>query len=256
MKLHYKVSGSGDPLVIVHGLFGSLDNWGGQVRALSEHYKVYALDLRNHGLSPWSPEMDYQSMSADLLEFLDDHQLGQILLLGHSMGGKAAMQLALDHPDRVRKLVIVDISPVRYPNHHNQVFDGLFNVNLQHISSRSEADQALAEYVTDASVRQFLLKNLYRDNSHFAWRMNIDVLRREYELLAAAPQGHSHSHYSGQALFIKGGASDYIQETHRSTIGRLFPNASARIMDGIGHWPHAEKPAVFGKILLRFLQQP
>ncbi|OMH33962.1 alpha/beta fold hydrolase [Motiliproteus sp. MSK22-1] len=254
MKLHYKVSGSGTPLVIAHGLFGTLENWGGQIKALSEHFLVYAVDLRNHGLSPWSSEMDYPSMSTDLLEFLDDHQLDQVLLLGHSMGGKAAMQLALDHPRRIRKLVVVDIAPVQYPHHHDQVFEGLFNVDLQKISSRKEADSALAEYVEEVSVRQFLLKNLYRDKSHFAWRMNLDSLQKEYEQLAKAPQ--SKGKYQGQTLFIKGGVSNYIQESHRSTIAHLFPNASARILDGVGHWPHAEKPAVFTKILLRFLQQP
>ncbi len=254
MKLHYKVSGKGNPLVILHGLFGTLDNWGGQVKALSEHFQVYAVDLRNHGLSPWNAQMDYPSMRDDLVEFLDDHQLDQIMLLGHSMGGKAAMQLALDHPQRIRKLIIVDIAPVRYAANHDEVFKGLFNVDLNHIQSRSEADQALAEYIDEAGVRQFLLKNLYRDQQHFAWRMNLNGLNKSYDDIAEAPD--SHGHYQGATMFIKGGSSNYIQESHRGAIMKHFPNAIARIMDGVGHWPHAEKPAAFTKLLLRFLQQP
>ncbi|MEH6625865.1 MAG: alpha/beta fold hydrolase [Motiliproteus sp.] len=254
MKLHYKVSGHGKPLVILHGLFGSLDNWAGQTKRLSEHFQVYAVDLRNHGLSPWSAQMDYPAMRDDLVEFLNDHDLEQILLLGHSMGGKAAMQLALDHPDLIHKLVIVDIAPVRYSANHNDVFKGLFNVDLTHIQSRSEADQALSEYIDETGVRQFLLKNLYRDHHHFAWRMNLNGLNKSYDDIADAP--NSHGHYQGPTMFIKGGASDYIQESHRNAIQKYFPNASARIMEGVGHWPHAEKPAAFTKLLLRFLQQP
>ncbi len=254
MKLHYKVSGKGEPLVILHGLFGTLENWGGQIKALSEHFTVYAVDLRNHGLSPWSAQMDYPAMRDDLVEFLDDHGLEQVLLLGHSMGGKAAMQLALDHPLRIRKLIVVDIAPVRYQANHNEVFKGLFNVELNHIKSRSEADKALAEYIDEPGVRQFLLKNLYRDHNHFAWRMNLNGLNKAYDEVAEAPS--SHNHYQGETLFIKGGNSDYIQESHRHAIMKFFPNAKARVMDGVGHWPHAEKPAVFTKLLLRFLQQP
>ncbi len=254
MKLHYKVSGEGEPLVILHGLFGTLENWGGQIRALSEHYRVFAVDLRNHGLSPWDARMDYAAMCEDLLEFLDDHRLEQILLLGHSMGGKAAMQLALEQPQRIRKLVVVDIAPVRYAPGHDDVFQGLFNVDLARIQSRAEADQALAAFIDDAAVRQFLLKNLYRQQHHFAWRMNLDVLHKEYQQISEAPD--SHGHYAGPTLFIKGGASDYIQTGHRSAISQRFPKAGARVMEGVGHWPHAEKPAVFTKLLLRFLQQP
>ncbi len=254
MKLHYRVSGQGEPLVILHGLFGTLENWGSQIRALSEHFQVWAIDLRNHGRSPWSDRMDYPSMCDDLLEFLDDHQLDQVLLLGHSMGGKAAMQLALDHPRRIRKLVVVDIAPVRYSHGHDDVFQGLYSIDLAHIRSRSEAEQALSEYVSEPGVRQFLLKNLYRDKDHFAWRMNLDGLHREYESLIEAPEGSGH--YSGPTLFIKGAKSDYITESYRGAIGRAFPEASAKIIEGAGHWPHAEKPAVFTRLLLRFLQQP
>ncbi len=253
MKIHYNQSGSGTPLVIVHGLFGTAENWGGQVRALAEHFQVYAVDLRNHGRSPWDDRMDYAAMADDLLEFLDDHALEQVMLLGHSMGGKAAMQLALSHPARVSRLIVVDIAPVSYPPHHNEVFDGLFSVDLARINSRGEAEKKLAERVTEASVRQFLLKNLYRQNGHFAWRMNLKALQRDYESIAAAPSASGQ--YSGPTLFIKGGNSAYIQAEHQQAIVQRFPHAKAKIIQGAGHWPHAEKPALFTRLLLGFLQE-
>ncbi|WP_207063702.1 alpha/beta fold hydrolase [Motiliproteus sp. SC1-56] len=255
MKLHYKVSGEGEPLVILHGLFGTLENWGGQVRTLSEHFRVFALDLRNHGRSPWSERMDYPAMADDVLEFLDDQGLEQVAVLGHSMGGKVAMQLALAHPGRVARLIVADIAPVVYPPRHMEVFDGLFSVPLATLQSRGEAEERLKAHVTDPGVRQFLLKNLYREEGKFAWRVNLKVLQREYEHIAAAPEApRAQGCYKGPTLFIKGGASEYIQETHRPAIEALFPAARARIMAGVGHWPHAEKPALFTQLVLKFLQ--
>lgn len=251
--LHYKEAGQGQPLLILHGLFGSLDNWGAQVKALAAHFRVFAIDLRNHGRSPWSDEMDYASLCEDLVQFLDQHQLESAMVLGHSMGGKAAMQLALSHPQRVRRLLVVDIAPVRYPPGHTQVFEGLCSVDLAQLGSRQEAENQLSAHVTDLGVRQFLLKNLYRDGDHFAWRMNLKVLQREYDRLADAPSGKTP--YPGPTLFIKGGNSDYMQEQHRAAIARWFPAATARVIEGVGHWPHAEKPELFTRLALRFLQQ-
>jgi len=252
--LHYREAGQGEPLLIIHGLFGTLENWGAQIKALAAHFRVFAVDLRNHGRSPWREQMDYPSLSADLVQFLDQHDLERVSLLGHSMGGKAAMQLALDHPTRVSRLLVVDIAPVRYPPGHGNVFDGLFAVDLAHLGNRSDAEGQLAVHIPEAGVRQFLLKNLYRDGHHFAWRMNLKVLHREYDRIAAAPEGKAP--YPGPTQFIKGGLSDYIQEAHRSAIGHWFPNATARVMEGVGHWPHAEKPELFTRLALRFLQPP
>jgi len=252
LTLHYKEAGQGEPLLIIHGLFGTLENWGAQIKALAAHFRVFAIDLRNHGRSPWNEQMDYASLSADLVQFLDHHRLDRALVLGHSMGGKAAMQLALDHPERVSKLLVVDIAPVRYPPGHNNVFDGLFAVDLAHLSQRADADQQLAKHVVEPGVRQFLLKNLYRAGDHFAWRMNLKALQREYDQIAAAPTGQGH--YDGPTLFIKGGASAYIQASHRPAIEQRFPKATARVMEGVGHWPHAEKPELFTRLALRFLQ--
>lgn len=253
MKLHFKHSGQGEPLVIMHGLFGTSANWGAQIKVLSEQFSVYALDMRNHGQSPWADEMNYPAMAADILELLEDQGLDQVILLGHSMGGKAAMQFALEHPERVKKLVIVDISPVQYAPRHEHVFKGLYNVDLASIKSRSDADKALAEYVEDTGVRQFLLKNLYKNEGQYAWRMNLEVLNKHYKEFASAP--HSDKQYLGPTLFIKGERSSYMQDEHRPEIVKFFPNAKAHIIQGAGHLPHAEVPEVFARVLLRFLNK-
>lgn len=256
MQLHAKCYGdqNNTPLVILHGLFGSLDNWAGQSNVLADHYQVWALDLRNHGRSDWDSETSYRAMSDDLLQFIDDKGFAKILLLGHSMGGKVAMQFALDYPQRVEKLIVVDIAPVLYPPHHNDVFNGLNSVNLSILGSRRDADLQLASFIPTSSVRQFLLKNLYRNGDEFAWRMNLKALESGYEKIAAAPKPlRADTFYSGPTLFIKGELSDYIQPIHREAISGLFPNAEARIMQGVGHWPHAEKPKAFNTLITRFL---
>ncbi len=261
MQLNAKCYGSSDnpPLVILHGLFGSLNNWAGQSSVLAEHFQVWTLDLRNHGRSDWDDTMSYTAMSDDLLQFLDQQQFEaqgfqQIRLLGHSMGGKVAMQFALDHPDRLSHLVVVDIAPVRYPPNHDEVFSGLNSIDLTTLSSRGEADKQLQQQIPDPSVRQFLLTNLYRDGQHFAWRMNLSALQQQYDQIAAAPQS-SNAPYRGPTLFIKGERSDYIQPHYRDSIETLFPTAQARVMAGVGHWPHAEKPKAFNALVSRFLSK-
>lgn len=256
MELNAKSYGSPDnpPLVVLHGLFGDLGNWAGQCQALAEDYWVWALDLRNHGRSGWSDQHHYPAMADDLLEFLDQQQIERCLLLGHSMGGKVAMQFALDYPQRLDKLIVVDIAPVEYPPGHNEVFNGLNAVSLDTLSSRNEADQQLQPHIDEAGVRLFLLKNLYRDGQRFAWRMNLRTLEQQYSEIAKAPQPRfEHQVFDKPTLFIKGELSDYIQEGHRPAIGQLFANAQARILSGAGHWPHAEKPQPFNALVKRFL---
>ncbi len=251
MLLHFQRHGQGEPLVILHGLFGTLDNWGAQIKTLSEHFDVIAADLRNHGRSPHGSEMSYRAMSNDLLELLDHLQLERINLMGHSMGGKAAMQFALDHPERVERLIVVDIAPVRYPPNHNEVIEGLNRIDLPQLKSRSEADHTLSEYVDSAVTRAFLLKNLYRnEHKQFAWRMNLPVLEQHYPDIAAAPEGES---YTGPVLFIKGGESNYLLAEHQQPIQQLFPNAGFKIIAGAGHLPHVEKPAIFTRLVDNFL---
>lgn len=260
MQLNAKSYGDNTkpPLVILHGLFGSLNNWAGQSSVLAEHYQVWALDLRNHGRSDWDDENSYSAMSDDLLRFINQQGFEQIRLLGHSMGGKVAMQFALNHPQRLARLIVVDIAPVLYPANHDDVFAGLNSVDLRQISSRGDADKQLQPLIPDASVRQFLLTNLYRDGQQFNWRMNLQTLQRQYDQIAAAPAVEASSTnpascFDGPTLFIKGELSNYIQPDHRGEIETLFPNAQARIMAGVGHWPHAEKPKAFNALVSRFL---
>lgn len=251
MKLFHQVYGEGEPLIIMHGLFGTYENWGTQIKALSEHFQVIAVDMRNHGRSDHEPVMDYPAMAADIVELMDDLGLESANILGHSMGGKAAMQLALNHPDRIRKLIVVDIAPVEYKPHHDDVFTGLYSVQLDQLKSRGDADKQLSAHVDELGVRAFLLKNLYRDeNKQFRWRMNLDVLRNQYAHIGAAPSG---TPFQGKTLFIKGENSHYLLPKHRDQVLTLFPNTSYKLMQGAGHWPHAEKPSIFGKIVLGFL---
>jgi esterase len=251
MQLHYQIQGQGEPLLILHGLFGSLDNWGSQAKALAQQFQVISVDLRNHGRSPHSDEMSYAAMAQDLIELLDSLNSARARILGHSMGGKVAMQLALNVPERIERLIVVDIAPVQYPHHHDDVFKGLFAVELNTLKSRADAEKQLAPLVEDPMVRAFLLRNLYRtDAGGFAWRINLEGLHRSYAGIAAAPQG---TPFEGPTLFIKGGNSDYIRPHHRDALLALFPNAGYKVIDGAGHWPQAEKPALTTRLIENFL---
>lgn len=252
MQLNYQRSGQGQPLIILHGLFGSLENWGAQVRQLSEQFDVIAVDLRNHGRSDHADRMDYSSMAEDVIALMDQLDLKRVLLMGHSMGGKAAMQLAMDHPSRVERLIVVDIAPVQYPPHHTDVFAGLNDIDLSQLKSRRDADLILSEHVSSAPTRAFLLKNLYRNEAKtFAWRMNLPVLEQQYAAISKAPEGNP---YTGPTLFIKGGDSDYLTTRSQPAIMSLFPNAGFKIIAGAGHLPHVEKPVAFTRLVEKFLK--
>lgn len=251
MQLHARIEGQGEPLVIMHGLFGTLENWGSQIKALAEHYKVYAVDLRNHGRSPHDPAMSYPAMATDIAEFMQQQGLESAHILGHSMGGKTAMQLALTHPEMIRQLIIVDIAPVQYEHDHDDVIQALKSVDIDALNSRKDAETQLSAYIEEPGLRQFLLKNLYRNDNGFAWRMNLPTIEAEYAHISAPPSGSS---YSGKTLFIKGSESDYITEAYRDELLQLFPAASYKIIQGTGHWPHAEKPAAFTRLVIKFLQ--
>nr|WP_067298837.1 alpha/beta fold hydrolase [Marinobacterium profundum] len=253
MQLHHQIQGQGEPLLILHGLFGSLDNWGSQAKALASEYQVISIDLRNHGRSPHDPEMTYAAMAQDLIELMDSLGIDSARVLGHSMGGKAAMQLALSAPERVGKLIVVDIAPVQYPDHHGDVFSGLQAIDLSTVKSRSDAEKQLAPRIEDAMVRAFLLRNLYRTEAgQFDWRFNLQALHHGYPNISAPPTG---APFAGPTLFIKGGNSDYIQAAHRDAILGLFPAAGYKVVEGTGHWPHAEKPALMTRLIQSFLQK-
>lgn len=254
MKLNFKqYSDDGEPLIILHGLFGSLSNWGAQSSQLATDFSVYGLDLRNHGGSPHSDNMNYTVMAEDVIEFMDDHGIERCHLLGHSMGGKTAMQAALSAPQRIDRLVVADIAPVHYRGQHDSILDGLDAIDLSSIKSRNEADKVLAEYVPDELVRQFLLTNLVRSKEgDFSWRINLPVLKQNYDRLREAPA--SEGVFEGPTLFVKGASSNYIQEKHRDAILARFPNAKTKVIMHTGHWLHAEKPQTFYRIVHGFLK--
>lgn len=252
MKLNYKEIGEGKPLIILHGLFGSSDNWISIARKLGEKRKVYVIDQRNHGDSPHSDEFSYDAMAADLKEFIDDHSISNFDLIGHSLGGKTAMFFASIHPSLVNKLIVVDIAPKQYPVHHDTIIEGLKSIDLYTLKSRNEADKALSEYVPLLGVRQFLLKNLKRTSEGFGWKINIDVIQKEIaEVGKALATGSS---FNKPTLFIRGGMSNYILEDDMEQILSHFANAKLTTVKGASHWVHAEKPDVFLDEVSTFLK--
>lgn len=259
VELHHRISGEGEPLLLLHGLFGSLDSLGVVARGLQDRWQIHALDLRNHGASSYADTMTYPEMAADVLAYMDSQGLEKARVLGHSMGGKVAMQMALDAPDRMAGIIVADIAPVDYKPRHDHVLEGLKAVDTGALKSRKDADRALSEFVKEAGVRQFLLKNLApiaagaNDDSgaRYRWRLNLPAIDRGYAALSAAPEGDGP--YDGPVLFIKGADSAYIQTKHREKIAGLFPNADLRIIEGTGHWLHAEKPDTFVALCQRFL---
>ena len=256
--LHHLDQGQGRPLVILHGLFGTLDNWQTLARrwATDAGLRVVSVDLRNHGRSFQSAAHSYALMAQDVLELFDHLQLGpDTTLLGHSMGGKVAMRLALDHPDRLARLVVLDIAP-RFSDmrHQDDVLAGLHAVNLAALATRQEADAALAHHIGNLGTRQFLLKNLYRrDDNSFAWRINLAVLAAEVRALGEEISGPTP--FLKPALFIRGGTSDYITaDDKRHGIPALFPNSQVATVLDAGHWVHAEKPDDVFALVRDFIQ--
>jgi len=253
MQLYYRALGQGNPpIVILHGVFGSCDNWLSVSKVLAETHEVYLLDARNHGQSPHSDEFSYEVMAEDLLTFIEEHQLVNPIIIGHSMGGKTVMKFASKYPTRFSKMVVVDISPRYYPPHHQSIIEGLSAIPLATLQSRQEADDSLKNYQPDLGVRQFLLKNLYRkeDNS-FAWRMNFDVIKSNISKVGEALGDEVR--ISNPTLFIRGGLSKYIQEKDEALIHTMFSDVTIETIEGAGHWVQAEKPEEFFEKLNRFL---
>ncbi len=252
MKLNYKKLGEGEPLVILHGLFGMLDNWFTLGKRFAEDFTVYLIDLRNHGQSPQSNIWNYNVMSDDLLEFFDEHNLSKANIIGHSMGGKTAMCFAGEHPERVKKLVVVDIAPRFYPIHHDTILEALLSIDLANLKSRNEADELLSGYISDFGTKQFLLKNLARkenDNTKFEWRFNLPMIAENiHEVGVETTKGSTEP-----ALFISGKKSDYIRPSDEEEIKKLYPNSEI-ISITSGHWVHTEKPEEFYTAVINFLK--
>ncbi|WP_304635200.1 MULTISPECIES: alpha/beta fold hydrolase [Pseudoalteromonas] len=252
MLLNYQQSGQGSHVVLIHGLFGSLENLNVIAKALSENYTVTNIDLRNHGKSFHSDSMNYTVMAADVLELLNHLNINKAHIVGHSMGGKVAMQLALSYPERVEKLVVMDISPVANKPRHSAIFKGLNDVANSAVTDRKAADEILAKQIPELGVRQFLLKSFAKnEQGQYQWRFNLAVLDQQYENILA--QLDENDSCLCDTLFIKGNDSDYILAEHRPVIMALFPNSKAKIIHGAGHWLHAQKPFAVNKAISDFL---
>lgn len=253
MQLNYKVFGEGDPVLILHGMFGTLDNWQTIAKKLAEHFMVFIIDLRNHGRSPHSEDFDYTIMANDIREFMENNWIYEAYVVGHSIGGKVAMQLASENPDLVKKLAVVDIAPKVYVGNHQSIFEALFSLDLDQLQSRKEADQLLQEKIDSYGVRQFILKNLSinKETQHYEWKMNLPVIHAAYQTILG--KGNSSIPFDNPTLFIKGGESKYILPEELEDYKAYFPNATLKTIEKAGHWVHAEQPKVFLEVLTDFL---
>ena len=251
MILFYHQYGEGEPLIILHGLFGQSDNLTTVAKALGNDFNVYVMDQRNHGYSGHDETFNYDAMVNDLAETLDELKLSKIHLLGHSMGGKTAMFFAVKYPGRILSLSVADIGPRYYRQHHQGIIEGLNALELDELKSRSDADSKLSKYIPEIGTRQFLLKNLYRtENQKFAWRFNILVISREIENVG---QEVIHEPVEIPALFYSGGNSRYIVDADHEKIKSIFPLAEFAVMKNAGHWLHAENPVEFVRTIRSFI---
>lgn len=256
MHLNYKSFGNqGQPLIILHGLFGMLDNWQTLAIQFSTHFKVFTIDQRNHGKSFHSPDFNYHLLADDLYDFMHQHHLPSAHIIGHSMGGKTAMQFAVNNPEMVNKLIIVDIAPKDYPAGHDEIFDAFNSFDIGKVNSRNEADDLMSHLVPDFGTRQFLLKNLTRNkDGSYGWKCNLPALQEHYlEILANSLTPFDQ--FDKQVLFMKGGASErYIEMPEdKATILHFFPNAVIETIDNAGHWIHAEQPEAFFQAAMIYL---
>jgi len=254
MQLFYRKIGSGQPLIILHGLFGQSDNWNSLAKQFSEQgFEVYIVDQRNHGLSPHSDEWNYKSMSDDILELINSLQLKNVVLLGHSMGGKTVMQFALEHEHILDKLIVVDIAPKYYPLHHQSVLEALQAIDFKIVKTRREAEDILGKHITDFGTKQFLLKNIYwKDDGELAWRFNLKVIIENIENIGEATPAENSC--NTPTLFIRGEKSNYILNEDLKLIQELFPRSILETIHDAGHWVHAEKPKAFFDCVIDFVK--
>lgn len=253
MKLHYRTLGEGQPIVILHGIFGTSDNWQTFGKQLASDYQVFLIDQRNHGLSPHSDTFDYPAMAEDLHEFILQHELENPIILGHSMGGKAAMFYAVAYPSELDKLVVIDIAPRSYPVHHQYILDAMMGVDLGSATSRKEVEDQLKPHLSDFGVRQFLMKNLKReDDNSFSWKLNLSAIQNNIENVGVTVPANDP--VNTPTLFVRGAKSDYIRPEDEALINAVFPQATVTTIENAGHWIHAEQPDALYESLLKFLK--
>ncbi len=252
MDLNHKILGEGEPIIILHGLFGMLDNWQTVAKELAKDYMVILIDLRNHGKSPHSELWNVQLMAEDVVNFMESNWIYNANIIGHSMGGKVAMEVALTNPSLVEKLVVVDIGPRAYLPGHELIFKGLQSVPISKIGSRNEAEEALAEAINDKGVRQFLLKNISRlKDGGYRWKMNLPVIINNYESILE--ESRIDEVYDGPSLFIGGQLSNYIRVEDEVLIKEVFPSAEIIMIPDAGHWVHADQKDELVKVIREFI---
>ena len=254
MKLNYIEQGDGNSVFLIHGLFGSLSNLGHLARALASNYRVISVDLRNHGDSPHNSEMSLKSMAQDIVNLMDNLSLPSAYFVGHSLGGKVVMQLAMVEPERVKGIVVADIAPVNYTDNNTNIINILHELSNVNIKDRKMADSFLSLQGVELFVRAFLLKNLRRNTAgNFELKININAIKANYENhLSAAPQGEI---FTGPCLFLKGENSDYIDQQQLPIIQSIFPKSSVKTIEAVGHWLHAEKPELFNQLVSQFIDE-
>ena len=254
MKLYSQKIGTGEPFIILHGLFGSSDNWLTIAKQLSENYSFHLIDARYHGKSPHPNEFGYENMAMDVREYIQDHNLKNIVLMGHSMGGKTAMKIALEYPMRVQKLIIADIAPRKYSIIHNHIIEALLSIKTDNLESREQADIQLYQSIKSSTLRKFLLKNLYREEKNiYHWHINLEAICSKLESLGA--QVVSNQKFDKEVLFLRGELSDYITAEDEAEIHSLFPRAKIRSISQATHWLHAENADDFLIEIKRFLNE-
>ncbi len=264
MSLFYQELGRGNPMIILHGLYGSSDNWLAIAKYFAEKYHVYIPDLRNHGNSEHFSELNYEVLLDDLLVFCNEHNIQKAVILGHSMGGKLAMSFALYFPYMVEKLIVVDISPKSYVHddsftehckQHIEIIDALKNLHPENIKSRTDADKKLSEHIKSKRIRQFLLKNLKRNkNGSYSWKFNLESIKQNLRVIMGPVVSTANDSSSPvPALFIKGAQSNYIQASEEPLLQKIFPASQIKVIENAGHWVHAEQTGRFLSVVSDFL---
>lgn len=253
VELEFSEAGVGEPLVILHGLFGSRRNWASIAGRLAPQHRVITVDMRNHGESPWDDRHDYPALAADVARLIETRVAGPAVVMGHSMGGKAAMMLAVTRPELVERLVVVDIAPARSISSPLLLVKAMRRVPLEKLSRRAEVDAVLAEVIPDLTVRGFLAQNVVTEPTGLRWSVNLDAIERNGESIVGFPEITPGVTFTKPTLFIAGGRSEYLRPEHRDTIERLFPAATIETIANAGHWVHAEAPGPFLDAVNRFL---
>ncbi len=256
MQLFTREFGEGQPVILLHGLFGQSDNWVTVGRRIADQFHVYIPDQRNHGQSPHTTIHSFPAMADDLAEFIEYNEIENPILIGHSMGGKVAMTYVLENPEMVKKLIVIDISPRKYPERatHTQVISTMLSIVLDKITTRTEVEKILDSRIADARVRMFILKNLhYKFQGKLAWRLNLEAINQSMDLLFDGIR--SENQYTGPTLFIRGGKSDYVPDEDIPMIKSMFPEAIIKTISGASHWVHADAPEELCFLLSGFLER-